>query len=285
MNATQIQQAVLHYLTATNCHLLDVSPEQVTVKLSPEADKALTNRPYYWGFIERTNTQPETLSYTFIFDPEYMQHTQSGQLDVNSGFRTIHVTFGSTMFEKILQEIISRGQYVCLYEHTEQDSEYPLNTAAYTSWLVVNYKLELVCEMKREELHSLGISLSTGEIAEQFHTYVAGKSLTPKMPAHTHLRETISLQRAKLELDRYMRRIIDDMDHHWADTAHERMREELKRVDDYYQERLQLADDDTKTEIEAQYNNRLSEIEWQYKPRIMAAPFQCGMFHLLDPRH
>lgn len=281
MNPAQIKQAVLSYLTVTGCQLLEVTPEQLTVKLSPEADKALTNRPYYWGFVERTNTPPETFSYRFVFEPEAMQG-MSGQLDINTGIRTIHLSYGHPMLAQIIKAIQSRGQFVCLYERVDDDSlHYRLETTAYTSWLVVNYKLEFVCEMKREECHSLGISLSTGEIAEQFHTYVTSKTLTPKMPAHTHLRETISLQRAKHELDEYMMRIIHDTDHQWAATAHEWMNIELKQVADYYEEQLKIADEETLPEIEAQYRNRLSEVEWQYKPRIVVAPIQCGLFHLL----
>ena len=58
------------YLEATECTVIEKSPEHVTVKLSPQADKMLTNRPYYWGFVERTGAPAETLSFNFVFDPE-----------------------------------------------------------------------------------------------------------------------------------------------------------------------------------------------------------------------
>ncbi|WP_246188078.1 YqhG family protein [Paenibacillus tengchongensis] len=70
LDARQVRQQVLDYLEATECSLIEVSPLHVTVKLSPRADKMLTDRPYYWSFVERTGADPETLSFSFVFDPE-----------------------------------------------------------------------------------------------------------------------------------------------------------------------------------------------------------------------
>lgn len=68
MDAQQVQRFVHTYLEATGCSVIERSPHHVTVKLSPEADKALTNRPYYWGYVERTGVPAQTMSFTFIFD-------------------------------------------------------------------------------------------------------------------------------------------------------------------------------------------------------------------------
>ncbi|WP_239004832.1 YqhG family protein [Paenibacillus tepidiphilus] len=70
LSAEQVRRQVMDYLEATECSLIEVSPLHVTVKLSPRADRMLTDRPYYWGFVERTGVEPETLSFTFVFDPE-----------------------------------------------------------------------------------------------------------------------------------------------------------------------------------------------------------------------
>ncbi|UUZ79898.1 YqhG family protein [Paenibacillus sp. P26] len=70
MNAEQIRSFVMRYLEAEQCDILEKHPAYVTVKLSPSADRDLTNRPYYWNFVERTGAAPETMTCTFIFDPE-----------------------------------------------------------------------------------------------------------------------------------------------------------------------------------------------------------------------
>lgn len=81
MNSQQVQRFVLTYLEATGCSVIERTPNHVTVKLSPEADKALTNRPYYWGYVERTGVPAQTMSFTFIFDGEAYRTAQESSMD------------------------------------------------------------------------------------------------------------------------------------------------------------------------------------------------------------
>ncbi|MEI2396706.1 YqhG family protein, partial [Paenibacillus phytohabitans] len=62
LTPVEVRKQVMDYLEATECTILESSPLHVTVKLSPRADRMLTDRPYYWGFVERTGVDPETLS-------------------------------------------------------------------------------------------------------------------------------------------------------------------------------------------------------------------------------
>lgn len=275
MNEAQIKHVVQHYAQATECQTIDVGPAYLTVKLSPEADKQLMNRPYYWGFIERTNEVPETMTITFTFS---LQTTSPGTY--NSG-RVEYVGYGSAMLQRIMQAIKAKGQFVHLYEEPSYASAMHSEAIAYTTWLIVNYKIAFLCDMKRDELHSIGISLATGDIVEHAHSYVLNKPLTPKLPAHTHLRETISLQRAQSECVRYLTRKLEAYDAKWAADAYERMQAESEVIHAYYNDLLKQADEDLKADIEQQYDNRLTEIEWQYKPRVEIAPINGGIFHLL----
>ncbi|MBJ6364291.1 YqhG family protein [Paenibacillus sp. GCM10012307] len=68
MNQKQIHRFLQQYLEATNCHIIEKSPAHFTVKLSPEADRVLTNRPYYWSFVDRTGAEPETMSFLLVTD-------------------------------------------------------------------------------------------------------------------------------------------------------------------------------------------------------------------------
>lgn len=70
MKTDEIQSFVMRYLEAEKCDIVEKHPAYVTVKLSPSADRELTYRPYYWSFVERTGVTPETMTCTFIFDPE-----------------------------------------------------------------------------------------------------------------------------------------------------------------------------------------------------------------------
>ena len=63
----------MRFLEAYDCTILEKTPAYVTAKLSPEADREMTGRPYYWSFIERTGAAAETMTYKFVFDPEQMK--------------------------------------------------------------------------------------------------------------------------------------------------------------------------------------------------------------------
>jgi hypothetical protein len=317
MNKEQIEDYVIRYLDATHCQIIEKSPAHVTVKLSPEADKALTNRSYYWNFVERTGADPETMTFTFVFDMDQMELMDERKknnaenkstapagpasnsnapndsiLGLYFGFvptaaqgrsHRDHLTYGSSRLQQIFQTVKSQGRFIHLYEEPMEPARFSLQTSAYSSWFAVNYKVEFTCDMKREELHSLGISLSTGEIVEEFHPYLLTKVLTPRLPVNTHIRETISLQRAQHELNKYLEQIIQPYNHDWAVEARERMKVEISRMESYYHD-LMAADVDEakKTELKEQYQNRLEEIQWQYEPRIQVTVINCGIFHLLS---
>lgn len=307
MNSAQVADFCLRYLEATGCRILEKSPAHVKVKLSPEADRDLTGRPYYWNFVERTGAEPETMSFLFIFDPERYaamrqaaeggQGSQSGEAAkpdtilgrylgvaplVPQPGRTLEETlaFGSGRLDKMIAAAREKGGYLQLFEQPPPMPRGGAASLSYTTWLAVNYKVEFICDMKCEELHSLGISMGTGEIAERFFPRMEGRPLTPQIPPGIALRETISLERAVRELEAHLERKLKERDYRWAEEALQRLEAEIERVDDYYGELLHSADPDERPGIEQQYRHRRDEIEWQYRPRVEVSIVNCGFFHL-----
>ncbi len=76
MNQKQVHRFVQQYLESTGCHIIEKSPAHFVVKLSPEADRMLTNRPYYWSFVDRTGAEPETMSFLLVTDKEKYELSQ-----------------------------------------------------------------------------------------------------------------------------------------------------------------------------------------------------------------
>lgn len=68
MNEKQVHKFVQRYLEATDCRIIEKSPAHFHVKLSPRADRDLTNRPFYWSFVDRTGAEPETMSMLLVTD-------------------------------------------------------------------------------------------------------------------------------------------------------------------------------------------------------------------------
>ncbi|MFD2670585.1 YqhG family protein [Marinicrinis sediminis] len=315
MQSTEIEQFVMNFLEVTGSRIMEKAPSHVTVKLSPQADKALTNRPYYWSFVERTGATPETMTFTFIFRPDkykqWEQQQEKKQLqkaeqaassdsilaryfgtDLSQHVRRVpeeHVHYGASRLQQIFNCVKENGRFVSMYESPQPLSPGRNTTAipsprSYETWLGVNYRVEFLCDQKRDELHSLGICLSTGAIAEEFHAFVQQLDLTPKLPVHTHIKDGLSVSRAAEDLHHYLRQEISSYNHSWAEAARERLQDELQRIDSYYMEMIDSLEDEEKAEAEAQYENRKSEIRWQHEPRIEVSVMNCGYFHLLsDP--
>lgn len=312
MNGKQVQKYVLRYLEATNCHIIEKQPAFVTVKLSPQADRALTNRSYYWSFVERTGVPPETMTFKFIFDragmtapsqaatkPSGLQSAEGTPDSILGRYFGVtptapvgagripqdDVTYGSSRLEQIFQAAKAGGSFVLLFEEPKSLARGDKQSYPYGTWLGINYKVEFQCDMKRDELHSLAISLVTGDIVEQFHDRILMKKMTPRLPVNVYVTRTLlTLPRAMAKLEAHLEKKLAAYDRTWAREAQERLNDELHRIDAYYGDLIKSAEEDKKSEIEEQFNNRKAEIEWQYKPRIAVSAAGCGIFHLCpDP--
>lgn len=354
MNAKQIEKYVMRYLETLDCQVIEKTPSSVTVKLSPEADKDLTGRSYYWSFVERTGAAPETVTFRFIFDPA-REAIGAGQAVPPAGGATVTagatpsqsspagfagaapgglisaqgspssaagtgmpanaaitadaapladsgsilgryfgvnlpspvgrvptdtLTFGSRRLEQIFSSVRGRGRFVRLFEENKAQKNAP-RSAAYSTWLGVNYKVELSCDVKRDEIHTLGIHLGTGEIAEQFDARMRKVKLTQRIPANIYLQPNkLTLPRAAQLLENDLEKRISAYDHQWADEAYFRLQDELSRIDAYYGELLLALDPDKKPEAEDQYAARRNEAVWQHSPQIRVSVINCGLFHL-----
>lgn len=300
MNKEEIASFCERYFTAIGCELIEKSPVYLHVKLSPEADRELTGRTYYWNFVERTGVEPETMSFRFIFDPEAHERSKpaSDEPAVPNRFaglppivprpgRTLEepLVFGTRRLEQLFASACRRGAYLQLFEEPPETG-IPLSPASvpYATWLGVNYKISFISDMKREELMSLGIHLSTGEIAEDFFGKLKHRTLSLRMPPRTMLRETITLERAARQLEQVVFDRLRSQDYTWAAEARSRLREEEERLAAYYGDLLAAAglEPEAREELENQYAKRRDEIRWQHEPRIEVCPVNCGFFHLLD---
>ncbi|MGN8770445.1 YqhG family protein [Paenibacillus barengoltzii] len=317
MTREQIRDFVMTYLEATECQFLEKSPHHVTVKLSPRADRDLTNRPYYWGFIDRTGAEPETMSFSFIFDPEAHQAAEkakAAQEQANAGqpmetaqedtllgryfgavrplpvlgpgrIQREELAFGSPRLKQIFEAARKGGRYVYLFEEPGPRQRTALLPAAYEPWLGVCFKVEFCCDMKREELHFYGVSLQSGTVDESFQSRIAGKPLVPRLPENIHIEPTrLSLDAGRLALEQRLSERIQAYDNSWAKEARERLSDELALIDAYYKDLIKDPEPERAQGATEQYEARREEIRWQYEPRIVVSALGCGIFHLRSPR-
>ncbi|MEK4878720.1 MULTISPECIES: YqhG family protein [Paenibacillus] len=349
LTAQEVRKHVMDYLEATECSIIEASPLHVTVKLSPRADKMLTDRPYYWGFVERTGVDPETLSFTFVFDPEKydsqaaveippIANRSAGILNqVVTGSLTTGVTndaeasadllesaspgseavsapstdpeesilaryfgivpalprigpgmirrediiYGSKRLQQIWNAARDEGKCLYLFEDPGSRQRNTLFSAAYEPWLSVCYKVEMSCDLKREELHYLGISLTKGTIIDDFNAKVSTKEMMPRLPENVHIQPYEMTVAAATELlETHLTAQLAELDYTWAEQARERLRVELDIIDVYYGELLKEPDEEKRLATQEQYNRRRQETIWQYEPQIAVSAVTYGLFHL-----
>ncbi|MDK8188537.1 YqhG family protein [Paenibacillus sp. UMB7766-LJ446] len=275
MSPHEVQAYVLTYLETLDCQIMERSPAHVTVKLSPEADKALTNRPYYWGFVERTGAPAETMSFTFVFDPDAYQQAleteeaKAAQLapppppgadpgSPEAPKETIlgryfgivpslpqlgpgrilkeDVVYGSRRLQQIFNAAREGGAFVNLFEQAAKRQLRATAPAVYEPWLGVCFKVEFACDLKKEELHFIGISLRTGEIVEKFGSKLNRRDLSPRLAENMHVQTAkISLVDAGAALESHLTNRLLELDYSWAEKAKERLDLELAVVDTYYE--------------------------------------------------
>ncbi|MGZ9585993.1 YqhG family protein [Paenibacillus marinisediminis] len=375
MNTEQVTSFVMRYLEATGCHIIEKTPVYVTVKLSEQADRALTNRPYYWGFVDRTGAEAETMRFTFVFEPAAMpvergpvsyvtspaaappmppQAVQAAQTtDQESPVQDappdsiLHryfgvapaftgggggigripredVNYGSRRLDQLMQAAREHGRFHMLFDQQASTGS-PESAArgtrlskAYEPWLLINLKLEFACDLKREEIHSFGISCVSGRVLERFMERLTHRELTPKLPPHVHtMTWRYSIEQLVDIVEQAVRIQIEPYDIDWAIDASERLEDEMARLASYYEPLLEqeqeqgqgqeqkkpapastgkrtqaINNEPTSTEDEPeavkpsqltlreQYEMRQKEIRWQFEPRIVVQLINSAIVHL-----
>lgn len=315
MNEKQVHKFVNRYLEATECSILEKSPAHFTVKLSPFADRELTNRPYYWSFVDRVGAEPETMTYLLVTDkqkydadeeskakekasdePDASATSQDAAANAALGrsLGFIHgslaaparvpredLYFGARKLDQLFDAAKSKGSYVYLFQEPDKRSSNPFSSTPYTAWLGVNMRVDFACDRKREEIHCFGVSLATGLCVEQFHDRLLSHKLTPRLPANIHITKNgLSFNKALGIVEQALERKLRGYDYSWAADASARLEEELKRIGSYYEPLIKNATAETRLAIEEQFTQRQAEIRWQYEPRVTASAINCGIFHL-----
>ncbi|MBW7474331.1 YqhG family protein [Paenibacillus oenotherae] len=330
MNEKQVHKFVQRYLESTGCRIIEKSPSHFHVKLSPRADRDLTNRPFYWSFVDRTGADPETMSMLLItdkvkYDAANASHQSSGSfggssasapassalpgtigtaqggsmaeaaaaalgrslghvhgsLNTSSRIPKEELHYGSRKLEQLFESARCGGSYVCLFQEPDKRGTHPFHSTPYTAWLGVNMKIEFACDMKREEFHSFGVSLTTGQCAEGFHERLLKLRLTPRLPPNVHIaKNAVTLNKAVTIIEGTIERRLRSYDFRWAELAAARLQDELATINHYYDPLLESAEEENRPAIQEQYERRQNEIRWQYEPRITVSAMNCGIFYL-----
>lgn len=259
MNQTEIFTYVEKYLQTQECQIMEKGKGYLTTKLSIHADKDIANRPYYWMFQERTGAEAQTLTLTFIFEPEHVDEEQiQGEL----------IQFGCWRLHQIFQSAKKNGQFIRLYEDVHPSS----TKQALIPWLLVNYTISFISDQKKDIFFPLGINLVTGHILNHFDSILQKYRLTPKIPDyHFTMSPIFSFTSAIGRMEEHIYEFLEKEDATWFKEANQRLDEEKEIIHSFFTDE----GENTKDTL----NKRLQEVEY-YRPRIKVNPINVGIIYL-----
>lgn len=275
MNQTWVRNYIEKYLDIHQCQFIEKTPSHITVKLSVDVDKDITNRPYYWTFVEKTGAEQETLTMTFIFDKEILPQ----------GIRGEELSLGTPRLKQFFDITKKRGKSVRLFQQFPHNQLNSIHLKKLNPWLGVNYKLEFLSDKKKDLILSLGINLATGEMKKDFFQIIKKINLGPVLPSNTTtVHNFLTLREAALQLEEWILHEAKNQDYHWVHEANNRLNEELEQIELYYRTQSEQNDSEelTSTDSNNEMQRRVEELEWQYRPRIEVNPINYGIFFLDD---
>ncbi|MBM7646346.1 hypothetical protein JOD45_002574 [Scopulibacillus daqui] len=257
-----MQQAAIHnfleqFFKANECELIENKNGLLKVKLTVELDKLLTNRPFYWHYIEKTGGVPETMTLTLKTEPA---EDKDGEL--------IH--FGSPRLHQIFRAAKQLSPYIRLYQETDTKGRFtPL-----VPWLCINSKVSCQCDLKKDDLLSLGLNLMNGAIVEGFHAHLKQMPLTPKIPDYCYtLTPMIKPVSGLKRLEHFIEGKIKEEDHQWAKQAKMRWQKDLQLLDQFYE-------NETDEDVLNAYIKEKEALKEQYEPKVIVQMINGGLFYL-----
>ncbi|RHW38366.1 hypothetical protein D1B33_05640 [Lysinibacillus yapensis] len=258
MYAEQIHEYLNNFFKETNCDILEDEGFLLSVQLTVDMDKRIMNRPFYWQYIEATNSEPNPARLNLITDRSKMQTPFMGEM--------IH--FGSGRLHQIFKTTKELGSFVKMYHSIDQNLENPM----LIPFLCVNYKVSYLSDQTKEVLYSLGINLINGQIEDHFHEFVSQQNLQSTMPKNVYCLDFIIKPARGIErLDSMIQQIIQNDDHSWAEEAKARWEKELEVLNYFY---------DGVEEKPESYEVEKKALEERFNPRIKVEIINGGLFYL-----
>jgi hypothetical protein len=260
MQQLEIHNFLIRYFQANECEITENGPGYLIVQLTVELDKELMNRPFYWHYLEKTGGIPNPMKLTFITNPQIAPENLKGE--------TIH--FGSPRLHQIFQSTKKLSSYIRLYEnHKHNNQQTPL-----MPWLCMNVKISYQCDRKRDIYKSIGLQLINGQMVEDFHDRLQNVQLTPKIPDYSFTLSPLVKPRSGMSrIENYLKSLIEQDDHSWADEARNRWEQDLRLLHHFYE--------DVEEENES-FETEKKALKEQYEPKIKISFINGGLFYLTD---
>ncbi len=260
--------------------------------LPRDVDKELTDRPFYWLWVERTNQHVEPTTLRLAFSDEAKQREDARLVEEHqqmlaaqqqpTGYdilfrkpkQTERIDLGCFRLEKLFDSVRERGKTVSVCPAQAPEG------AVHVPWMMLNGLIQQVTDSVSEEWFSVGICLANLQVEFNFYDKIAHIPMRGCAPSrvlggakHTAAE---AVQRAKAALEKQ----IAQKDHHWAEEARERLMDDLAQLDTYYSSMRHEDDPERQAAMEREHQRKREQLIAKSTPRIAIQLSQIGIVGL-----
>lgn len=279
------------YFYAVGANKLFQSENYREFELPIEVDKELTNRPFYWMWVEHTGQPITPTILRLAFDDEALERENKRLLeealkerenrqltDAERYFfhppKAELLDLGSFRLDKIYSSIDLRGRFT---------SVIPSSSTIHTPlipWIVMNGLFSYRCESNEQEWFSIGICLNNGQIIHDFFSSIEHIQMQ-------HIEPEILLRQAEMPIEqgietlkKHITMTAQKKPPQWAEAALERLNEEIAQIEMYYKSLLLDTPENEHVALCAESERKKRELIQRSSPQILIEWKQIGLFGL-----
>ena len=275
------------YLQAVGARLLPSARGTLCTALPRDVDKELTDRPFYWMWVETMHeTPPETVLFlTFRDDVEASAIPEACKIE------RIHA--GSYRMQRIVASARQRGAFAVAYQRAPIVSPFVL----------MNVKVSYLSDRRLDRLESYLVDLRDYRIYHEAMSVLTETNLSDERPLETQiLAVPMDFDQIFSLVKKTVQRTVALDDHTWSRDASQRLNRELRTLDDYYASLENTTRNphssetpETPEDIDpvpetlvtsfsraAERELRRAELVWRGEPRVEVRPLQVGLLYLAD---
>ncbi len=279
------------FFEAVDAKVVYQSDDYREYELPRDVDKELTDRPYYWMWVEKTGQQVLPTILRLAFSSEAVEREnqrlraaaikeamERGASELELRFlrppMAEYVALGSFRLQKICESVERRGKFAAVGISSDhaQDRMVP--------WLMVNFLISSRCDLVSEEFLSLAVCLINGQVVQDFYRKIEHLPVS-RMSAET------CLKHAKLTLNggfdclyKHVERDLAQRPTDWALSAKQRMMSEVKQLNTYYDSIMPSLKEEERAVANREKVRKIEELTSRVSPRIEVAMTQAALIGL-----
>ncbi len=246
--------------------------------LPRDVDKELTDRPYYWLWVEQTgqNVPPTVLRMAFTDEAltrenerlrEEALRQREGQefSEIEQMFfrppTAELLTLGSFRLDRIMSAAESRGRFCAVSLPAGR-------TGRIVPWLMQNVVVSYRSDIVEQVWHSIGVCLENGQVVESFFDNVRHLPLQPTAPTDILSLAKLNVSEAWDRVTGLLQRLVSNRPDEWAKSAWERLAKEERQLHTYYMSILPDIPPEEQAAVEAEMKAKICQVRDRVAPKV-----------------